>query len=72
MSENGANLHCARPLSVDSTGTLALPGLAAPIAFVVRSVNGERANTEFKFSGAEEGVYRAWFQARTKGLREVG
>lgn len=72
VSESGANLRCGQPLATNGSGTLALPGVSVPITFIVRSSDRDRANIEFQFSGAEEGVYRAWFQSQIKGLRGVG
>lgn len=72
LSESGANLRCSQPLSAGMRASLELPGISSPIPFAVCEARDERANIEFQCNEALETVFKNWFEASTRGLRNVG
>lgn len=72
LSESGANLRCSQPLSIGMHAALEFPGMSSPIPFAVRETRGDRANVEFQYNEALGVAFKNWFDAHTKGLRNVG
>jgi methyl-accepting chemotaxis protein len=60
ISEGGAWLRCAPQLRVGETGTLQIDGLALPLPFTVRSLDGQAAHVAFVLDPGRYSRFVEW------------